>query len=99
MYKLNILPVSLLEKPVSKNNQVFSHEACDVCEKQGIKYEAISYEGTFDYNKLKYYNYTFKKYKEFKKLNIPYYAASDCYIIYYVCSKECATMLQFQLGD
>lgn len=99
MYKLNILPVSLLPKPLSKNNTMFSHESCDVCKTQGIKLEAVSYKDKFDYGQFRYHNYTYKAYLAMDPDNRHWVDRNSSYITYYLCSDPCATMLQLQLGD
>jgi hypothetical protein len=101
MYKLNILPVKLLQSPVSKNNQIFSHEGCDICGKQGILFEAISYKDNFDYNKLKYHSVTYKKYVQPTDPVVAQWIGklNSMYIIYYLCSEECAMVVQLQQGD
>jgi hypothetical protein len=99
MYKLNILPVALLDRPVSKNGAIFSHEPCDICGTKGIKFEAISYKGIFDYHKLKYRAYTYKKYNIMSDDTKKWFVRCDGYLIYYLCSKECAMMVQLQRED
>lgn len=97
MYKLNVLPVKLLNKPVSKNGSVFSHEQCDVCGTQGIVYEAISYQDKFDYNNLRYHSTTFKRYQKSEESTKQFVSQTKSwYIIYYLCSEECSLMLQMQ---
>lgn len=101
MYKLNILPVEMFEKPISKNKMMFSHEYCDVCNTQGIKFEAVSYQDRFDYNAFRYHNYTYKAYIKMGADSRRWIGNfhNDVYLTYYVCSDKCATMLQLQLGD
>lgn len=101
MYKLNVLPVKLLTGSISKNGAIFSHEHCDVCGTQGIVYEAISYSGTFDYNKLKYHGVTYKRYAKLNDVekqivNRWYTGSPDLYVFYYLCSEACAMMVQLQ---
>lgn len=100
MYKLNILPVKLLSGTISKNGAIFSHEPCDVCGTQGIKFEAISYKDKFDYNRLKYQSYTYKKYMALEENYARQYVVrTNMYLIYYLCSEACAMMVQLQSGD
>lgn len=84
---------------------LFSHESCDVCATHGIKYEAVSYKDSFDYNEFRYYSHTYKAYVKLNDVEkdqmISIWAQplpSPNYRIYYLCSQECSTMLQFQLG-
>lgn len=78
---------------------LFSHEPCDVCASQGIMYEAVSYKDKFDYTAFRYSNYTAKAYATLDETSKRWLSSVKGYIIYYLCSKECATMLQFQLGE
>ena len=99
MYKLNILPVSLLKSPVSKNKMIFSHEQCDVCQTNGIKFEAVAYKGKFDYNALRYSNYTYKAITKMEPGMRQWVDRNEAYCTYYLCSEPCAMMLQLQLQD
>src|ERR1035437_6334160 len=100
MYKLNVLPVKLVNSSISKNGAIFSHEACDICGTQGIKFEAISYKDTFDYNKLKYHSYTYKKYLSLKEdYQKQFVSQTNMYLTYYLCSEACAMMVQLQRED
>ena len=97
MYKLNILPVKLLDSTMSKTGAIFSHEACDVCGMQGIKFEAVSYKDKFDYSSLRYHSYTYKKYQALTEDCQKRYATeTGMYLIYYLCSEACAMMVQLQ---
>ena len=94
------MPVKLLNSSMSKNGAIFSHEPCDICGTQGIKFEAISYKGIFDYNQLKYHSCTYKKYLGLKEdYQRQYVSQANWYFIYYLCSEACAMMVQLQRED
>jgi hypothetical protein len=99
MYKLNVLPVKLFGKTKSQNNMLLSHEQCDICKTQGIIFEAIAYKDLFDYNHLRYHSHTYKDYMKLEPATQMWANAFPYYRIFYLCSQECAMMLQLSLGD
>jgi len=93
--KFNITSVETFRDKRSRYSRFFSFETCDICKKQGIKFEVIKYSGLFDLNMIR----QAIPYREYDKVK-PYFSFTNTidfiYVLFYTCSEDCNNMLVLQ---
>lgn len=94
--KFNITSLAAFKNKRSRYNKFYSFETCDICNKQGVKFEVIKYTGLFDLNLIKQ-AIPYKSYGEISKFFSERVTGGRfLYVIFYTCSEECNGLLVLQ---
>jgi hypothetical protein len=98
--KFNIMTLKYVKDKKSRYGRYFTHENCDLCQKQGVKFEVLKYNGLFDPTMIRQALPWRSEAKEsvLKYMNVSLSSKweNSIYILFYTCSEECSNLLIFQ---
>lgn len=98
--KFNVTSLAVFKNKRSRYNKFYSFETCDLCNKQGVKFEVIKYSGLFDLNLIR----QAVPFREYIKLKETFMFSGHhpirLYVLFYTCSEDCNSMLLLrQMGN
>lgn len=94
--KFNVMTLKYVKNKKSRYGRYFTHENCDVCNKQGVNFEILKYTGLFNPNLIT----RAIPYRDVDKAGLTGFIIAHVrnyaelyYILYYTCSPDCNTLL------